>query len=497
MTRKTNRVIKKRKNSIQKAGHHANTARYWGMPGYVHRLYVDKNPMINKVTAAGGTAAKGIAELNIIITQTEQEEDAALSMFAEMFGLGNSPEAGERILNEMVSESGDIMELAYEYLMSAKQEEYFSRSQRKMAIGFAPASREGIREDIAHLALTLFSDEDPNSIYKELRDNLDGLIRGFIQEDGKRKGKMAVSQPATIMGSLFERLMTAVVQKKYIEKIKEEAGPLTKWTKEMVHAASVEAMKVASFAGSSGATKIGYEVEGKQIRRGHTEKSYDVLVSLNENDFLPIQSKFITQDEKDLVNIVTNASIQNFLNYSNTSALEIDYLRFALIHQHYFANQAYAKAVQGVQNKLDYHSYDPFSAAKATAIELLDEGSTMDFLKPAIGIMRSSVMLNFIRGVEENPHPLIYLVGSSGGSKIIRMSTILKSFRDGLGITVTTQGELSIGNALDNFGKKKRGILSREEWYDKTNEAKALQKLKVTMSFNYGKPGNIKGGEFR
>lgn len=492
MSRKVITTKKKyiKKNELQRQNVNSNSPKYWGMKGYVHRLYMDRNPIINKSLIGESISREGKRDLDAIIKEVEKNENYILGLLSDAFGYGKSYSQGEKILLEIVSNTSNIMKAAYNIIYDEKIIGDYTRGKIKKT-GILPELRDEIRKQLSDEAIKLFSDEDYDEVSKELAKNLQQLIEGSLSPNNIKEfktKKMAVSQPAAVLGSLFERLIASGLQKKYIEALNSRSSDMANWIRNNAVRASVEAINFASYTGDLKATS-------SYAYRGMTERSYDILVKFNENDLLPIQAKMITEQDKKSINIVSNAKIENFINYANINNIGIDYLRFAIIHQHYFSNDEYSKKVKRAQKKNGYGGYNPSEATKATAIELLDVENTMSILKPAVNIMRCGVTYNFLRGVEEHPRPLFYLLGNIGGSgSLLRMSDILKAFKNGQYITMTSSGELDIQKAIDNYGGDKKGILNREEWYNKTNEAKALGKIKVTMSFNYGKSGNIKGG---
>lgn len=423
---------------------------WWEKPGYIHRLWFKEDPYYEM---AGGVSPGRTTRLDSLIKECRDKEDVMLSSLAIVFGEEGSVSNGEKILVSVADNNMKLNELIYNLL--------YSHSLKRGVID--QEDRDYIRT-IASTVVDAYlseggyqgeSNQDTINKLQELGSGISELIND---------PSLAISNVGAAFGNLYEIILSGLLQMEFYKGMEGRGEEFKDFIFD------------TAFTGS------------QKSGRGNTKKTFDVEVKINENS-LPIQVKAHYSPKRlNTIDVITNAAISNFLS-EDISQSEKEYLSFALVHQHVLSDTSYLALVN---HQRDLAGVGMISGAGAYhAIETLAYNSILDGLQPAYSIMKESVIANFIARLEEdNKRTLVFLnVGHEAGSaSVIRVSQILSLLEFGdnnyfrfraddnmSGITSTAKEEFNRHNG-DYSG-----------WYNKTAIPNILDKIKVTMTFNYGK----------
>lgn len=438
---------------------------YYSSGEYLHRLYLDQNPLIQNVGAIDESGAKKILEEQI--TKLRQEEDMVLTALAKAYQWGDTPEAGIDFLNTIVNDSSNLLDKIVDIVKGT-----YSEENSKYMFEDPEVQNRIIQSTID----TMYGKTSSN-VEKELHTKAGQALAKELENDLKnmsfvdRNGKAFYS--SALEGFLMERVITSKFNYEFAKQLKSNGGKFNDWLKRNVE---------AIYTGDD-------PLKSANVTAGK-KQPFDVLVKIGDID-LPIQIKAKPKSGQPDITLYTKMQVANLVNNALNQS-QIAALKTALINQHYWAQGAYRKKVQQIIKETGYQPNYVLKGAHPTAIERLDENSTINILEPVIPLMRYAIYYNLITGVHNKVDQLIYLVVGREfrtNSAVLRSSDMLKQLLLKPEV-LTTKGHTKVdgGSMIDG------GILTalnsgipRDRWFARTSGVvgQIMNKARITATFNY------------
>ena len=446
---------------------------------YLHRLYLAENPLLHEYSDGGKIdAAKKAVEKQIELLR--QKEDMALANLASAFlGPDNgTPENGMKFLQDFVTGDGkEMLDSIINSFVEAHENKtdefiYDKATQEKIiqnAINFLEGKFNGLGE------------KELNKSAEDWKNKLEESL-GEIEFQKNKDGVITDRPFQTLEGEFFERMIPAYFNLAFENVMKGQQQDFNRYVE-----------LDAEFTGQQ-------PVENA-VAALNKKKPYDVNIRFNIDDvisYLPIQIKAKPTSNKQEINLYSHMNIINLINTS-LDAGQRKALQTAIINQHYWSQGWYRNKVDAVAEKL---GYDIGFAGRGhpTAIERLDESTTLEPIRGVIPLMRYAIIYNLITGIDNVTDQLIYvIVGKSKTTAVLRSSEILSDIINdimylgisghGVGKRVSKKNEdIKVPEFTDSsvnglYGK----VTRRPEWY-KAIEPKMnsmLSKIAITVTLNY------------
>lgn len=426
---------------------------YYKKPGYINRLYI---PEALEYLSSGATLAES-KTLERVKERIRAQETTALASFASALGKPHRADEGEKALIEIVNDNMELNNTIFEMLQKVES---------------VKGEREQIREAAAKIVEDYIWKEGGSfESNPELTSALSNI--GLqIEELINNMGPYDIQGKANTLGNLVERILPGLLNIALYKSAAERKEDLKTFIEENA-----------------------FEYTGNILSgRGRTKKTYDLEGHLGAKDF-PIQVKAHYNENKlGDMNIITSGILSSFLTQS-VSQSAVDYLRFALVQQHVRNIPGYAEAISSLRS---YKSLPDTTISKTSnphAIEKLDKNGISSDLAASYEIMKTLVTVNFLSRIENDKRRTLIILDlghSAGAARIIRVSEVVgmlqqddlsKHFKFEARDTLTGDGR---GNLVQWIRPNRiAGGDDYPTWYRKTNIGDVLDKIKVTMTFNY------------
>lgn len=466
---------------------------FWVQGNYLHRLYIDKNPLLYGVNFKKDNS-RIVQALQKKMAKLESAEDRALKkLYLFVTGKSGSPNDGLEILKDVFMGSSGVVNTLNRLVDSAYEENPTLNV----------ASEEG-KKIITEVILKYIektyksnnnSDTKLGKIYSDMYDSLVKEIN-YLPE-----GKENITNINGFKGLANEKLIHALMNyniynalednnntagiDRAIEKLKDEAYYLSKNI-------------------------------GDRIVNGRRSSVDEVITIPLESGIgkIPIQIKTKPKSTNTTIQFVQGMEIDKLLKQASIDSMSKKAIKTALINQHYWASGFYKRLVRAAAQKQGYDLPGNFNNTHPTAIERLDEESVLDPLKGITKSFASAIMYGVVVGVDKSMNLLFYIVAGTNGYTIIRSSELLRSMFGGNDIKESAmknlmtsgrmriKGEPIVDKSVETYfsqnngdGYRKNAIVRdaypRSDWYGKTSSTvdSVYQKMAITLSFNYGNIG--------
>ncbi len=471
-----------------------NGMAYWTTGNYLHRLYLDRNPLLSGVNLASDNS-RLIEELQMRIDELKKKEDTALIKF-DSFITGESGTAlgGLRRLKDVLRGSSGVVNTLNDISKRA-YEEY-----PDLNIG----SEEG-KQIITNYVINYFNDSysTNNNGDKELSKVYSNIYDGLIEEiNNLPYGKENVTNLSGFKGLVNEKLIHALMNYNIYNALEDNSNKSS--IDRAIEKLKDEAYYVSQNIGDS-------FVNGRR-------SSIDEIIRVPLEDGIgeiPIQLKTKPKSNETTIQFVQRMEIDRLLSEASIDSIAKAAIKTALINQHYWASGFYKRLVEGAAKKQNYSLPGNFNSIHPTAIERLDDDAVLDPLKGITKSFASAIMYSVVTGISKEIKVLFYIVVSRDGYTIIRSSDLLKSMFGKNGIKNNTienmknsgrmriAGEPIIDKSVEDYfsqddteGYRRNAVVRspypRSEWYANTADIvnSVYQKMGITLSFNYGKIGS-------
>ena len=189
------------------------------------------------------------------------------------------------------------------------------------------------------------------------------------------------------------------------------------------------------------------------------------------------------------ITLLKDATFEEIWDASYGEAAK-DFIRFAIIHQHYFSLSTYTKKVGQVADRLGI-SGTYVTGSNPNAIEQVDISSAIPQLNPAILMLQYSAAAKIISGnFTGGSGGMFYLTGNISGaqSHIIRSSDMIGAVKNGESDRLSVYGRRKSILPMDReIISEYDNPMSREEWYNIVGNKLegVLDKIEVTLRFDY------------
>lgn len=479
-----------------------NGMAYWTTGNYLHRLYLDRNPLVSGVNLS----SDNVEWMNLLETKISElrgKEDTALIQFDSFItGSQGSVNGGLRKIKNILKGSSGVVNTLNEIAQKAYEQ------NPDLDIG----SEEG-KGKIVDLIIQYFNDEyGPNSqLYdKELGKIYSDVYEALVNEiNSLTTNKGNISSLSGFKGLANEKLIHALMNYNIYNALESSDN------KASIDRA-IERLKDEAYL-------ISKNIGDNFIAGTNRRSSVDEVIKIPLEDGLgeiPIQIKTKPKSNETSIQFVQRMEIDNLMMEAKEDTVTRRAIKTALINQHYWASGFYKRLVRGAAKNQGYDLPGNINSIHPTAIERLDEDAVIDPLKGIVKPFAASIMYNIVTGIEDKIKVLFYIVVSRNGYTIIRSSDLLKNMFGKNGIknnaidNMKTSGRMRIKSepiideSVEEFfskpgrdGFRSNAIVGapyeRDEWYNETAGIvdSVYQKMAVTLSFNYGKIGsNIEEG---
>ena len=479
-----------------------NGMAYWTTGNYLHRLYLDRNPLVSGVNLSSDNS-EWMNLLETKITELKSKEDAALIQFDSFITGGQgSVNGGLRKIKNILKGSSGVINTLNE----------IARIAYEQNPDLDITSKEG-KSKIVDLIIQYFNDEysqngqlydrELGKIYSEIYERLVSEINSLTTDKGN------ISSLSGFKGLANEKLIHALMNYNIYNAL-ESGGNKTSIDR------AIEKLKDEAYL-------VSKNVGDNFVMGTNRRSSVDEIITIPLEDGLgevPIQIKTKPKSNETSIQFVQRMEIDNLMMEARENAVTRRAIKTALINQHYWASGFYKRLVRGAAKNQGYDLPGNINSTHPTAIERLDEDSVIDPLKGIVKPFAASIMYNIITGIEDKIKVLFYVVVSRDGYTIIRSSDLLKNMFGKNGIknnainNMKTSGRMRIktepiiDESVEEFFSKpgRDGFRSnavvgapyeRDEWYSATAGIveSVYQKMAITLSFNYGKIGsNVEEG---
>lgn len=444
-----------------------NRATLYASGNYLHRLYLDQNPLIASVTSTSmNQKAKQLLEGQI--RELRLREDVALTALAQAYKWGNTPEAGIDFLNQVLLQSADLLDKLVANVVSSYNTDIGKYTFEK------PETQEKIIQDTVKMLNSQFNlgerKGELDTVASQLASALEKDLRSISFTNVKDKAIYA----AALEGFLMERVIAALFNYKFAEVFKVQGKSFNDWINRNV---------MSLYTGNDPLTNA-------NITRMHKEP-FDVVVSIDKID-LPIQVRAKPKSGQPEMKMWTRMQLSNLVNDSLHQG-QIDALKTALINQHYWAQGAYRHKVEQIVQNTGYQADYVLKGAHPTAIERLNEQSTINVLRPVLPLMRYAIYYNLITGINKEVDQLIYLVVNrtrNSNGAVLRSSDMIEALLNSPEV-VTTHGHTKV-DGVQGFANSQilndiRQGMRRDRWYSRTSGivGNVLDKTRITVELNY------------
>ena len=479
-----------------------NGMAYWTTGNYLHRLYLDRNPLVSGVNLSSDNS-EWMKLLETKITELKSKEDIALIQFDSFITGGQgSVNGGLRKIKNILKGSSGVVNTLNEIAQIAYEQ------NPDLDI----ASEEG-KSKIVDLIIQYFNDEysqnsqlydrELGKIYSEIYERLVSEINSLTTDKGN------ISSLSGFKGLANEKLIHALMNYNIYNAL--ESGG----NKASIDRA-IEKLKDEAYL-------VSKNVGDNFVMGTNRRSSVDEIITIPLEDGLgevPIQIKTKPKSNETSIQFVQRMEKDNLIREKREEVIKKGAIKTALINQHYWASGFYKRLVRGAAKNQEYDLPGNINSIHPTAIERLDEDSVIDPLKGIVKPFAASIMYNIVTGIEDKIKVLFYVVVSRDGYTIIRSSDLLKNMFGKNGIknnaidNMKTSGRMRIKSepiideSVEEFFSKpgRDGFRSnavvgapyeRDEWYNATAGIveSVYQKMAITLSFNYGKIGsNVEEG---
>ena len=444
-----------------------NRMSYYSSGNYLHRLYLDQNPLIAGVGSSNlDQNAKQLLQKQI--EELRVKEDIALTALAKAYKWGDTPEAGIDFLNKVLLDSSDLLDQLVVNVVDSYDSE----------IGKYTFDREETQNKIIEDTIKTMNNKfdlgerkgELDTITSQLVSALEKDLRSISFTDREGKGIYA----AALEGFLMERVVASLFNFEFAKTLKAQGKSFNDW---------IERNVLAEYTGNDSLANANITKNKKQ--------TYDVNITM-DNISLPVQIRAKPKSGKPNMTMYTRMQLSNLVNASLKKA-QIDALKTAIINQHYWAQGAYRHKVQQIVQSTGYQGDYVLTGAHPTAIERMNEQATINVLRPVIPLMRYAIYYNLVAGVNQQVEQLIYLVinrTKNSNGAVLRSSDMLKSLL-GNPETLTAHGHTKV-DGVQGFASAqimndiKQGM-RRDRWYSRTSGivGNVLDKTRVTIELNY------------
>lgn len=461
-----------------------NRLEYYGKGYYLHRLYLTDNPLIREYSTKG-QINKAKKLLDSMIKELRQKEDVALAHLAEAFmGPDNAtPKQGEKFLKDFVAGDGGAI---LGDISDAFKKLPHDQETNKYILDNEEEQKRIVQATINALDNKL--NNDKQEFIKATagwKDRLERSLQEIKFQSTSKTGEFIKDRPvAALEGEFFERVVPEYFNLKFKEALLNRKGDFDKFI-------NLE----AEFTGQNSVENANLALGKKQPFDVNIKFSYDEII-----DELPMQIKAKPMSFAEEINLYTHMNIINLI--SNTlDEGQKKALQTAIINQHYWSQGAYRNKVDAIAKKVGY-DLGFKGRGHPTAIERLDEKTTIGPLRGVLPLMRYAIIYNLITGINNVTDQLIYIiVGKGKNSAVLRSSKIISDIIEdvmNIGISghavgkresVNKKGEkievpdFIDGSVYDDFIRKTR----RPDWY-RTIEPKMqnmMNKIAITATLNY------------
>lgn len=477
-----------------------NGMAYWTTGNYLHRLYLDRNPLVSGVNLSSDNTEL-TSLLQTKIDELKRKEDAALIQFDSFItGETGSAIGGLRKIKNILKGSSGIVNTLNEIAQTAYEQN-----------PDLDISTEEGKSIITDLIVKYFNGEYSNNnydkqlgkVYSQIYDNLVSEINSLTS------GKDNVSSLSGFKGLANEKLIHALMNYNIY-------NALEKSNNKASIDRAIEKLKDEAYL-------VSKNVGDNFVVGTNRRSSVDEIITIPLEDGIgevPIQLKTKPKSNETSIQFVQRMEIDNLLMEAREDTVTRRAIKTALINQHYWASGFYKRLVRGAAKNQEYDLPGNFNSIHPTAIERLDTESVIDPLKGVVKPFAAAIMYNVITGIEDKIKVLFYVVVYRDGYTIIRSSDLLRSIFGKNGIkdsaidNMKTSGRMRIKSepiideSVEEFfskpgrdGFRSNAIVGapyeRDEWYNETAGIvdSVYQKMAVTLSFNYGKIGsNIEEG---
>ena len=438
---------------------------------YLHRKYLLSNPSLKEPPKSDTSVIQSMIKRRA--NKIKKLEDEALKDFGfAILGEPTTVKEGAKLLASLLSSS----ESANKILLSA-------------AYGFWTKNKDNLEatENDAKKALVdalsgVYKREGIGKAEANVEDGIQNVISGLMSATFKvgKNGKRSTADYDTKHGYWMEKVTSVLVSNKIREQLK-KTNPR----------ATLETLYTGKTTVDTG--KSGLNVQSV------ADISFNI--KLDDEDFkMPLSLKSKTSSGETTTGLLVRKPLDALLSWGKVKKSEREFMKTALIHQHYWSDKEYGKKVRNAFGGTIPKEIDP-SGKTEFAIERLDYEKTIDVFRPAIDIMFKAFALNLVLGFDESEPNLFTAVlagdkaRSIGG--IFRSSDILYSLSNSLekktGRAATFEGY----RGETEFGKEatlERDAWAKpyepfEEWNDRiTSEFEdVLSKVSIKTTFNYGR----------
>lgn len=478
---------------------YASAPEYYETGNYIHRLYLNRNPLIQNINE--GDRSTNLA--NQKLTQLIAEEDSLLSSFAASLGESATPETGLRLINQLLAGSTEALQALAKILI-----DYIDKHKGNGQINFntQEARNEIIGSVVGVLEGTYKESSVIQSLQKGYSDLYDAMIKnvnGLLTTSGARFKE--VKGAAQLEGYIHELIVVGIFNlnlmnymSKNQEKIREDI--LEKF----------QSMAVEASARAVGDNKY----RPDQIAQKGRYYSHDMTIPLSdfgENLNLQLKAKPISKTPE--VRVATTMEMSNLI--SNVHGTDKKAIKTALINQHFWGLSSYKSLVMKTLSSERFSDmqgvYTNLSSIDTTALERLDYSKTLNVLQPVIPVLERAVFDHLISGISDAMNTHLWVITDKSGYTIIRSSAIISRLmgkgnkhslkditRKGVVLRQVRKGldELKgSGKLLLKADSQEAGNISsyykrggtRDKWYRLTAGIahKTYNQAKVTMTFDY------------
>lgn len=479
-----------------------NGMAYWTTGNYLHRLYLDRNPLVSGVNLSSDNA-EWMNLLETKISELKGKEDAALIQFDSFItGSQGSVNGGLRKIKNILKGSSGVVNTLNEIAQNAYEQ------NPDLDI----SSEEG-KSKMVDLIIQYFNDEygSNSQLYdKELGKVYSGIYEALVNEiNSLTTDKGNINSLSGFKGLANEKLIHALMNYNIYNALESSDN------KASIDRA-IERLKDEAYL-------VSKNVGDNFVAGTNRRSSVDEIITIPLEDGLgevPIQIKTKPKSNETSIQFVQRMEIDNLMMEAKEDAVTRRAIKTALINQHYWASGFYKRLVRGAAKNQAYDLPGNINSIHPTAIERLDEDAVIDPLKGIVKPFAASIMYNIVTGIEDKIKVLFYIVVSRSGYTIIRSSDLLKNMFGKNGIknnaidNMKTSGRMRIKSepiideSVEEFfskpgrdGFRSNAIVGapyeRDEWYNETAGIvdSVYQKMAVTLSFNYGKIGsNVEEG---
>ena len=444
-----------------------NAQNYYRQPGYLHRYYLLRDDYMHQGSSeVGKIEQKVLSSLKEVSSELKKEENERLGSFAKVITGEQNPIKGMEILREIISGIGSTTKTAWDFILKyGYTNQYSGLSYFKK--GYDKEEVKSGLLDISMQELTTGMVKNANylkniiDLSEKENDDLEKTVEDIINA---KIGNIRMGFPATTTGNFIEKYLGLALNNKMVEYCRNN-DYLENWSNNNIKSAVSGDIKMSNTTRLSPA---------------------DVVISINGEECLPLQIKTDVTN-KQTATLLRKATLSEAMAGMADSAAT-NYVRFAIIHQHYFSYKRYISLVDRVAEiRGDDEEY--LTGSNPKAIESFDKTGVISGLEPAVDILKYLMAEKLITGVTEENKNLFYISASSAGYEgVMRTSDMIDSLITKNGIDRISKTGTAIGDINDNsIMKSYNSIRTREEWADEVGAKlkNTLDKISVTMTFNY------------